>query len=35
MQDKAHMVSEELLRMNVEGRVIHVEEGVQGVDKGV
>ena len=36
-QEEACMTSAELLRIshNVEGRVIRVEEGVQGVDKGV
>jgi len=36
-QEEARMATAELLRIshNVEGRVIRVEEGVQGVDKGV
>jgi len=36
-QEEARMASAELLRIshNVEGRVIRVDEAVQGVDKGV
>jgi hypothetical protein len=36
-QEEARMASAELLRIshNVEDRVIHVDEGVQGVDRGV